>query len=174
MKKSVVLILSMLAIFLFHGAAFAVEAPKIGVVDMQKFQKNSKAFQKIRAQIQKKFQEMQKKLDQEKTALRKLEEEYKKQSMMLSLDAQEGKKRELEKKRRYYKYLQDDFTKELKATEVDTMNRIMNELEGIIKQIGEKGGYTLILERRALGLIYYDNAIDITDQVTEAYDKMKQ
>jgi len=174
MKKSVILILSVLAIFLFQGAAFAVEAPKIGVVDMQKFQKNSKAFQKIRAQIQKKFQEMQKKLDQEKSALMKLQEEYKKQSMMLSLDAQEGKKRELEKKQRYYKYLQDDFSKELKATEIDTMNKIMNELQGIIEEIGKKGGYTLILERRALGLIYYESAVDITDQVTEAYDKMKE
>jgi len=31
----------------------------------------------------------------------------------------------------------------------------------------------LILERRILGLIYFNEAIDITDRVTEAYDKSK-
>jgi len=71
---------------------------KIGVVDLQKLQKNSKAFQKASLSVKKKFDDMQQKLNDERTALAKLEEDFKKQTMMLSLDAQEDKKRELEKK----------------------------------------------------------------------------
>ena len=40
-----------------------------------------------------------------------------------------------------------------------------------LEKIGEKEGYTIILERRTLGLLYFNNAIDITDRVTDAYDK---
>jgi outer membrane protein len=174
MKKFFGLILCLFAVAFLQGHAIAAEATKVGVVDLQEFQNKSVAFQKIRANIQKEFAAMKKKLDREKDALMKLEEDLNKQSMMLSLDAQEDKKRELEKKRRYYKYLKDDFTQELKATEIENIRNIMKELQTVVKEIGEKEGYTLILEKRTLGLIYYDDAIDITDQVTKAYDKMKQ
>ena len=146
---------------------------KIGVVDLQKFQKSSKAFQKTGSVVKKKFDDMQTKLDQEREALSKLEDEFKKQSAMLSLDAQEDKKKELEKKRRYYKFLYDEFTQEMKDTEVEAIKKIMQELEKVVSKIAEKEGYTLILERRILGLIYFNDAIDITDRVTEAYDKSR-
>ena len=53
---------------------------------------------------------MQQKLNDERNALAKLDDEFKKQSMMLSLDAQEDKKRELEKKQRQFKFMYDEFT----------------------------------------------------------------
>ena len=153
--------------------ALGADVPKIGVVDIQKFQKNSRAFHQTRGALKKKFDAMQKKLDDQKKSLIKLEEEFKKQSMMLSLDAKEDKRRELEKKRRYYKYLYEDFTQEMKNIEVEATKKIGTELETIVRKIGEKEGYMLILEKRTVGLIYYGNAIDITDIVTEAYDRKK-
>jgi len=56
-------------------------------VDLQKFQKNSKAFQKASVSVKKKFEDMQQKLNDERNAVGRLDEEFKKQSMMLSLDA---------------------------------------------------------------------------------------
>jgi outer membrane protein len=147
---------------------------KIGVVDLQKFQQSSKAFQKTGVEIKKKFDEMQKKLNQARDSLAKLDEDFRKQSMMLSLDAQEDKRRELEKKRRQYKFLYDESTQEMKDIEGEAIKKILQELEKIVAKMGEKEGYSLILERRTLGLIYYNEAIDITDRVTEAYDKSKQ
>ena len=168
------LLLAAIAFVTVQGNVLAAESAKVGVIDIQKFQKTSKAFQKISTTVREKFEEMQQKLDQEKNALVKLEEEYKKQSMMLSLDAQEDKKRELEKRKRHFKYLQDEYNQEVKDTEVDTIRQIMKELEGIVEKIGEKEGYTMILERRTVGLIYFNPATDITAQVTEAYDKLKR
>jgi outer membrane protein len=152
-------------------APVAAQTVKIGVVDLQKFQKNSKAFQKASVSVKKKFDDMQQKLSDERNALAKLDDEFKKQSMMLSIDAQEDKKRELEKKQRQYKFMYDEYTQEMKETEVDTIKKIMKELEKITDKMAEKEGYTIILERRTLGLLYFNSAIDLTDRVTEAYDK---
>ena len=168
------LFLSTIAFVMLQGDVLAAEAAKIGVIDIQKFQKTSKNYMKISAVVREKFEAIQQKLDQEKNALIKLEEEYRKQSMMLSLDAQEDKKRDLEKKRRHYKYLQDEYNQEVKDTEIDTIRKIMKELEGIVEKIGEKEAYTMILERRTVGLIYFSQAVDITGQVTDAYDKLKR
>jgi outer membrane protein len=174
MKNVLSLILASFVFVSFQATAFSAQAAKVGVVDLQEFQKQSKAYQKIRADIQKNVKAMEAKLEEENRSLMKLEDEFQKQSMMLNLDAQEDKRRELEKKRRYYKYLHEDLSQELKSIEVDTVKKIMGELEVIVKEIGEKEGYTLILEKRALGLIYYDKAIDITDRLIKAYDKVKQ
>lgn len=160
-------------VWVSDGFAAPPTSNKIGVVDIQKFQKKSKNFQSIGNKVRKKFDAMQQKLDDERNALLRLEEDFKKQSMMLSLDAQEDKKRELEKKRRYYKYIYEDLSQEMKDTEAEATGEIGKELENVVKKIAEKEGYTLILEKRTLGLIYYSDVIDITDRVVEAYDASK-
>ena len=40
------------------------------------------------------------------------------------------------------------------------------------QEIAEKEAYTIILEKRTLGLVFYDDAIDLTEQVVKAYDMM--
>jgi Skp family chaperone for outer membrane proteins len=44
----------------------------------------------------------------------------------------------------------------------------------VVEKLAENEGYTLILERRTMGLVYYSKAVDITDRVVEAYDKIHQ
>jgi outer membrane protein len=171
MKGFICLFLGVLAVVFLQPAPVAAQAVKIGVVDLQKFQKNSKAFQKASVSVKKKFEDMQQKLNDERNAVGRLDEEFKKQSMMLSLDAQEDKKRELEKKQRQFKFMYDEYTQEMKETEMDAIKKVMKELEKIVEKMAEKEGYTIILERRTLGLLYFNNAIDLTDRVTDAYDK---
>ena len=172
MKGLICVLLGLLTMVFLQPAPLAAQNVKVGVVDLQKFQKNSKAFQKASVGVKKKFDDMQQKLNDERNAVGKLDEELKKQSMMLSLDAQEDKKRELEKKQRQFKFMYDEFSQEMKDTEMEAIKKVMKELEKIVEKIGEKEGYTIILERRTLGLLYFNNTIDLTDRVTDAYDKL--
>ncbi|RLB44285.1 MAG: hypothetical protein DRH12_00550 [Deltaproteobacteria bacterium] len=146
---------------------------KIGLVDMAKFQQESVAFQRIRLQLEKKLNKLKEELDAKKQEIVNLEQELRKQSLMLSLDAKEDKARELEKKKRYYKYLYDEFSQEARQAQQDAKRTIANELQKIVEEIGKKEGYTIILDKGVAGLIYYDDAIDITDRIIKAYDKMK-
>jgi outer membrane protein len=172
MKGLIGVLLGLLTMVFLQPAPLAAQNVKVGVVDLQKFQKNSKAFQKASVGVKKKFDDMQQKLSDERNAVGKLDEELKKQSMMLSLDAQEDKKRELEKKQRQFKFMYDEFSQEMKDTEMEAIKKVMKELEKVVEKIGEKEGYTIILERRTLGLLYFNNTIDLTDRVTDAYDKL--
>lgn len=174
MKKLLFFLLGLSMVFWSQSSQAAAQPAKIAVVDLDKFQKTSKVFQKTAAGMKQKFEDLQKKLDEERAAVSRLEDDFKKQSMMLSLDAQEDKKRELEKKRRYYKYLYEEYTQEMKDSEMEAIRKIMKELEKVVEKIGEQEGYTVILEKRTLGLVYYNKTVDITDRVVEAYDKMYQ
>lgn len=171
-----ILLACMLPLFLmamFQGSALGADPNRIGFVDIQKFQKNSKAFHATSMEIRKKFEDLEKKLSEEKREYERLEEEFKKQSMMLSLDAQEDKKRELDRKKRYIKYLADDYTQEMKSIEMEEKMKIVREIGKIVKKIGKEEGYALIVEKSAVGIIYANPAVDLTDRVVEAYDKTK-
>jgi outer membrane protein len=166
-------ILAICFFFILQGVALGAGPVKIAVVDMNRLQHKSASFKKVRGTLEKRVKTMQQKLDAEKNALLKMEEDFKKQSMMLSLDAQEEKKAALEKKRRYYKYLYEDFTIEMQNLEKNAKVRIGKELNDILKKIAQDQGLSIIFERRTIGLLFYDDVIDITDQVVKAYDSKK-
>jgi Skp family chaperone for outer membrane proteins len=147
---------------------------KVGVVDMQLFQKKSKAFAVHRAKLKEKFDSLSKKMEAEKESLMKAEDEFRKQMMMLSLDAQEDKRRELEKKQRRYKFVNSEYIQEMKAAETDATRMVGMEIGKVVQKIGKTKGYTIIIEKRSLGLIFWDDSIDITEEVIEAYDKQNQ
>ncbi|HOP47923.1 MAG TPA: OmpH family outer membrane protein [Desulfobacteraceae bacterium] len=174
MKKFFFLFIGIAFIMVSQNYAFSAEKVKIGVIDVQEIQDKSKTFAKIRDELKVKFDALQKKLDTEQDELMKLEEELKKQSMMLSLDAKEDRQKELAKKRRYFKYLYDEYTQEMKDEEIEARKKVGKAIEKIVAKIAEKEGYTLILERRGVGLLYCDNDIDITRQVIQAYDLAKE
>lgn len=160
-----------MVVLCFQAQGFGANVGKVGMVDMERFQGKSKAFDKVRQELKAKFDGLQQKLDKEKDELLKVEEEFKKQSMMLSLDAKEDKRKDLEKKQRQYKFMADEFTREMKDAELEVRKRVGKEVEKVVGEIGKKEGYTIILERSTFGLLYYDAAIDITDQVVKAYDQ---
>jgi outer membrane protein len=161
-------------LFFFQTSAFGADALKIGVLDMQKFQAKSKGFQQSSERIKKNYQVLKDRLDAEVKELQKIEEEFKKQSLMLSLDAQGGKRRELESKKRYIQFLQNDFTQQIKESDVENTQNILKELRKIVGKIGKDNKYTIILNRQVGGVLYVHPSIDITDQVVQAYDRTKQ
>ena len=153
----------------YHNPVWAGDI-KIGVLNMKRLQQNSAKFQKIREELRTKFNALQKKLDAEREQINKIEEELRKQSMMLSLDAKEDKEIELGKKTRHYKYMYEELTQEMKNAEYEATRSVGKEIEKIVEKIAKQEGYTIILEEGTVGLVYYDNAIDLTDRVTKAYD----
>ena len=174
MKKMTLLFvcLSLLLSLPYHCAW--AQGAKIGVLNMKRLQQNAVRFQAIRENLKKKYNTLQKKLDAERAQIAKIEEELQKQSMMLSLDAKEDKEMELGKRTRHYKYMYGEVTQEMKDAEFEATRKVGKEIEKIVEKLAHKESYTLILEQGAVGLIYYNDAIDITDRVTKAYDNQKQ
>ncbi len=174
MKKISLLFVCFSLVFCLQNQSVWAEGVKIGVLNMKRLQQNSVTFQTIREGLKKKFNDLQKKLDAERAQIGKIEEELQKQSMMLSLDAKEDKEMELGKRTRHYKYMYGEVTQEMKDAEFEATRKVGKEIEKIVEKMAQKEGYTLILEEGAVGIIYYNSTIDVTDRVTKAYDKVKQ
>ncbi len=174
MKHLLTLVMGLIFLAGLQQETFGQDQLKIGVLDMQKLQAMSKSFQTLRSDILQKGEALQKELDKEKDEVAALEEELNKQNMMLSLEAKEDKENLLAKKRRHYRFTYDEFMQEMKNEELAATKAIGKEIEAIVDAIGKRDGYSIIFEKRASALVFIDNALDITAEVVEIYDKKKK
>jgi len=174
MKKSFLFSTIIVVILLSYNVVLAEDFSRVGLIDLQKCLKESKEGQKIFQILKKKKDDLQRRLNTRQRELLELRKELDKQAMMLSLDAQEDKKKTIERKTRELEYLYKDLNEEMVRAQGKEKKRIFKELENVIEKIGSEGNYILIMEKRAGGVLYCSESIDITDQVIKAYDQMNE
>jgi len=155
----------------WKGMAFSEQ--KIGVVDLQRCIQESQEGKKVAQELEAKKAALQKKIDQKQDELTKLKDELEKKGMMLSLDAQEDKRKEFDRKRREFQFLYEDLSEEMRQAEADARRKILSDLEKVVQDLGKKEGVSIIFERRASGIMYIDNALDLTDKAIKAYDQSR-
>ncbi|MFC1867865.1 OmpH family outer membrane protein [Thermodesulfobacteriota bacterium] len=163
----------MIVIFMFQHSAFAADAIKIGILDLQRCMQESNEGKRVFQSLKKKHDSMQKKLDERQNELIQMQKEIEKQSLMLSLDAKEDKRKEFERRRRDLGYILQDLNEEMNKSEASARKKILKDLEGIVEKIALKGAYDLIIERRGGGILFTSEGLHITDQVIDAYNKEK-
>jgi outer membrane protein len=174
MKKALLVLLGGVVIWSFSFAAAQAQPLKIGVVDLQVCIRDSIEGKQIFKELKGKKDRMQKKLDAKQEELLKLKEELDKQGMMLSMDAKEDREKEFERKRREFKYYYDDLSEDMRKAEAEARTGILKELEKVVDEVGKKRKLSLVFERRSGGIMYLDNALDITKEVIKAYDRTKK
>lgn len=174
MKRWLGISIGFLGILLLTQGVYAADTGKVAVVDLQVCVRESVEGKRIFEELKKTKDDMQKKLDVRQEELVKFKEELDKQGMMLSLDAREDKEKEFDRRKRELKYYYEDLTEEMRKEEAEARNKIVKELEKIVSDMGVKGSYRMILERRSSGIMYFDKTIDITAEVTKAYDDFKR
>jgi len=174
MRKCVFFATIVALILFLSSAVFGQELTRVGLIDLQRCLQESKEGKKATELLKRKKAELQRELDKKQQELLQLRSEFEKQSMMLSMDAQESKRKEVERKARDLEYYLQDLNEEMARAQDREKKRIFDELGTVIEEIGSDGRYAIILEKRAGGVLYENKAVDITDQVIKAYDTVKQ
>jgi len=174
MKKSLWLSLIISVIVSFSTLSSAQEQKRIGLIDLQRCIQESEEGQKAFEELKRKKDDLQKRLDVKEKELLDLRKELEKQAMMLSMDAQEDRKKTIERKTRELEFLLKDSNEEMRKSQEKEQTRILKELEKVIEKLGSEGNYIMILEKRAGGVLYWNKTYDLTDEVVKAYDQMNK
>ena len=172
--KKLFLIFTIITGLLVPTIILGADTVKFGVIDLQRCLKESKEGEKVFGILKKKKEDLQAKLDEKQKALIELRRELEKQAMMLSMDAQEDKRKTIERKARELEYYFKDLNEEMLRAQEKEKKRIFDELKVIIDKIGSEEGFTLILEKRAGGVLYSNDSVEITEQVIKLYDQTKE
>ena len=84
-------------------------------------------------------------------------------------EARREKEDVFDRKRRDFARLRDDYTKELEKKEQELLRRVLREVQGVIQQVANKGGFQVIIEKQFVA--YVAPAADVTEDIIRAYDQ---
>ncbi|MCD4688457.1 MAG: OmpH family outer membrane protein [Desulfuromonadaceae bacterium] len=144
---------------------------KIAFVDLQKALMESDAGQAAKVSMGQRVKEFQTTAQQRQETLKKLNQELEKKRLMLSAEAKAEKERDYQQQTKDFQRFIKDAQEELQQEEARLGRNILEGLSKVIKALGDKEGYTLVLERSNGALLYADDSIDLTDKVIAAYNK---
>jgi len=146
---------------------------RIGYVDLQRAIFTSNPGREARRALEERTEKLKKDLEKRQEELRTVQTELQKQGAVLSADARSEKERDLQRRVRELERLKQDSEDELNRRDAELSKRILGEVREVVRQIGGKGNYTLILERNAAGVLYAANGVDLTEEVIKAYNASK-
>ena len=166
---SVIILLLCTADFASSPAFGAENNKQIVSVNIQDILLSSDAGQQVKKILEEKVVEYQGKLKKEQEEVDALRAEIEKKGSVWSQDVKEEKDREYQKRVRELQLKSEDAQYELQQLEKQVMGPVLSQLQKIIKEIGEKNGYAMIIDSRA-GLLYVDESLDISDMVKKELD----
>ena len=146
---------------------------KIGIVNLQDAINKSKRGATARNELNQKFERMQKELQTEEADLQKLQDELDRQGSMLSEEAKYEKQKTLSRKVRDFQDKYKDYSEVMKRAEMEMTGPIVEGLLDIANKLGKERGFALVLEAQKAGVIYFDDASDITEEVLKRFDAGK-
>lgn len=138
---------------------------KLGYIDLKEVIAKSEPGKKAMAELKKKFDGMKQNLDKQKKELDALQANLQKQSLVLSQEAKLDKELEFKRKVRDFQDLYQNYQVRMKQDEQRLSEPILRELVTIIKNYGKKHNYTMLFDSNNSGLIYADEAIDLSDKI---------
>ena len=157
-----------IATFVFIFSSNAADVAKIGVVDFQRVFKNSSAGKALQAELKSQFNKMQAGLEKKKSEIDEIQKSIERQAAVMSKDAREEKKRELQIKIYDFKNLEKKYRSELRKNERNKMMKIQEKTLSIAQEIGKKEGYLIIFDKSAA--IYVPKTLVLTDKVIQEYN----
>lgn len=161
--------LALVAAPLAHANAEAT-ATKIATVDLQKALQTVEAGKKARGSLEKEVKSKQKMIQDEETAIKKLDEEFKKQSLVLNDEAKAKKVQEIQERAMKYQKMRGEFQMELQQKESDLIAPIIKNMREVIKEIAAKRGYNVVLDKNENSVLYSQEKDDLTNDLVSAYN----
>jgi outer membrane protein len=169
MRLSKVALISAVAfLFLAVGNAFAESQGKIGYIDLSRsfdeYQKTKDLDKELEAKGDMKQQEREKLVQD----IRKMREELE----LMNKNAREKKETDIESKIKSLQDFDQEAKTDLTKDRDNMVKDILKEMSDVIKEYGEKNGYSIIVNDRVL--LYGDSGMELTNEIIEILnDKYK-
>ena len=169
MSKFNFLIFLLLIFAYIPTKVMAADKVKIGIVNLDRAGRESKRGKEIVESMKHRVKKEQEMITKKQSRVKELRKELEKQGLIMSKELKRKKEADFRAESRKLQRHVKDAEEEIRITQREATNKILKELIEIVKEIGEKDGYTYVTSSEFT--VYSDEAIDITDKVIRAYNK---
>ncbi len=143
----------------------------VGLVDIQKIITTIKEGKGVQTKLEKAFNDKKVLLKKDEDKIKKAQDDYKKQSMVLAEAARMNKEREIQEQMMKLQSKTMEFQKEIQKMEQDFKKPILEKLRPIIDEVSKANAVAMTFELSAAPIIYAEAKKDLTEEVIKAYDK---
>ncbi len=157
------------AVFLAH-VAVAQTTPKIGYVDLQRALNESEAGKRAKEEFKVQVDKLQASLKKQKDEIDSLKDQLEKKSLVMKEDERGNLEEDYRKKLRDFERNYKDSQADLQKKDNELTGVIIKDLQEIIRNYGEREGYTLILENTSSAVLYGSKSADLTDAIMQEYN----
>lgn len=160
------------ALFLLFPAASSFALEKIAFVDVRAVIAQSDAGKKAQAEFKKAFDKKKALIQSTEADLKRQKEAFDKQRPGMSEAAAKEREVELQKKFRDYQRLVNDTNEAMQRMDQELSRRLIPQIYKIMTAIGQREGYTLILDVNNPVVVYAYGGSNITGQVISELNKV--
>jgi outer membrane protein len=170
MKKRFILIAAAVTVGLFATTALGADVAKIGIMDFQRILDASTMGKAAQEEINSKGKQWEATLNNKRDEIQEAQKNFERESLVMSKEQRMEKEREIRIQIGDFQKMQQEYGNAARQLQFEHVQRIRNQVEGIVQEIGKKAGYLMIIERKEGGVAYAPDSVDITDKVIKEYD----
>jgi outer membrane protein len=174
MKRFLLTVTAALIAAAAHAQAPAASATtvglKIGVINVERLVQESALGKEAFNRVKKVNDQKKEEADKLSKDLREMEQKLADQGSAMAEDKRDALQKSYQEKAIAFKRFQDDATRDLEAAQKKELSELERRVFPVINQVGKERGYTLIFNKFQSGLVFADDAVDITDEVLKVFN----
>jgi outer membrane protein len=159
--------LVVVAVFAAQSARAEV---KLAYVDVQRALNQCDAGKRAKTDFQGRVQTAESKLQRQQNDVQSLKNELEKKGMLMNPDQRQNLEDQYQRKLTDFQRQYKDTRDELQRKDAEVTGKIVHDLAQVIRTLGERDGYTMVMEKGSI--LWGAPGIDITDQVIRTYNSM--
>ena len=144
---------------------------RIAYVDLQRALNQCRAGKDAKDKIKRKYDGYEREFSSRQRELKSMKEELERGGRVLSDTARTDKERRYQQKIKDFQRFTKDAQDVIKQQDNDYTRTIVSELLALVRDMGKKGNYTLIMERGEGSIVYGAPELDLTDQLIRLHDQ---
>jgi outer membrane protein len=150
------------------STAAASSELKVAFVDMQRALNDSNAGKKAKGEFRSEISRLQGKLQRQQQEVQALKDELDRKGPLMRDDERRNLQDDYTRKLRDFERSYKDSKDELQQKDNEVTGAIIRDLAYVVRNVGERDGYTVVLEKGSL--LWAAPSIDITDEVIREYN----
>lgn len=143
---------------------------KFAYVDVQRALNECDAGKRAKSEFQGKVTSLEGRLQRQQNEVQSLKDEMEKKGMLMNADQRQALQDKYMEKLKNFERDYKDSKDELQAKDQEITAKIVHDLAQVIRTIGERDNYTMVMEKGSI--LWGAPGIDITDQVIRNYNSM--
>jgi outer membrane protein len=143
---------------------------KLAVINVDRLVTDSALGKEAFARVKKVADQKKEEGDKLTKERREMEQKLADQGASLADDKKELLQKQYQERAIAFKRFQDDAQRALDEAQKKELEELQKRVMPVISQVGKERGFTLIFNKFQSGLVYADDAVDVTDEVLKRFN----